>query len=226
MKTIRLPFIFGFVYFILLAGCHERRGASRLLIFTKTAGYHHSSMSDGIRAIRNLGKENNFETDTSSDAAIFQEDSLKKYSAVIFLNTTGDLLNNYQEADFERYIQAGGGFVGIHAASDAEYDWGWYGRLVGAYFNGHPEQQEAVLYIVDSANDGTRNLPKAWKRKDEWYNFKKIGRDLNVLIAINENSYKGGTNGNWHPVSWFHDYDGGRAWYTAMGHTEASYTDT
>ncbi|HEY8735140.1 MAG TPA: ThuA domain-containing protein, partial [Puia sp.] len=209
-----------------MAGCYGRRGTSRVLIFTKTGGYHHSSISDGIRAIEDLGKENNFEADTSSDPGLIQEDSLKKYAAVIFLNTTGDLLNNYQEADFERYIQAGGGFVGIHAATDAEYDWGWYGRLVGAYFNGHPEQQEAVVYIVDSTNDGTRNLPKAWKRKDEWYNFKKIGKDLNVLLAVDENSYRGGTNGKWHPVSWFHNYDGGRAWYTAMGHTEASYADT
>ena len=149
----------------------------------------------------------------------------KKYAAVIFLNTTGYFLNNYQQADFERYIQAGGGYVGIHAAADAEYDWGWYGRLAGAYFNGHPEEQEAVIKVIDSANDATKHLPKEWKRKDEWYNFKKLNKDVHVLLAIDEKSYKGGTNGDDHPMAWYHDYDGGRAWYTELGHTEESYAD-
>jgi cytochrome c len=226
MKTIALVFFVAFAPVIFLLSCHGREGMPKVLVFTKTAGYHHSSIADGIIAIQKLGTQNNFEVDTTSSAAWIQEDTLKKYAAVIFLNTTGDLLNNYQEADFERFIQAGGGFVGVHAAADAEYDWGWYGRLVGAYFNGHPEQQEAVVNIADSTNDATSHLPNPWKRKDEWYNFKKIGNDLHVLLTIDERSYKGGTNGNLHPVTWYHEFDGGRAWYTALGHTEASYTDS
>jgi cytochrome c len=218
LSVVILPVIF-------MISCRGREGKSSVLVFLKTAGYHHASIANGVTAIRKLGEQNNFEVDTTSNAAWITEDTLKKYAAVIFLNTTGDLLNHYQEADFERFIQAGGGFVGIHAATDAEYDWGWYGRLVGAYFNGHPEQQEAVVGITDSANDATRHLPKPWKRKDEWYNFKKIGTDLHVLLTLDEHSYKGGTNGNFHPVAWYHDYDGGRAWYTALGHTEASYSD-
>jgi cytochrome c len=225
MKTIALLLSVLVVPLIFLIGCHGREGSPRVLIFLKTGGYHHASISNGVEAIRKLGGQNNFKVDTTSSATWITEDSLKKYAAVIFLNTTGDLLNNYQEADFERFIQAGGGFVGIHAATDAEYDWGWYGRLVGAYFNGHPEQQEAIVNIADSANDAARHLPKPWKRKDEWYNFKKIGNDLHVLLTLDEHSYKGGTNGNLHPVAWYHDYDGGRAWYTALGHTEASYSD-
>ncbi|MBC8034507.1 MAG: ThuA domain-containing protein [Chitinophagaceae bacterium] len=198
----------------------------RVLIFTKTAGFHHSSIPTGIKALVKLGKENNFDADTTTNAAYFTEDNLKKYAAVIFLNTTGNVLDSYQEADFERYIQAGGGYVGIHAATDTEYDWGWYGRLAGAYFVSHPAQQEAVLNIVDKNHVSTSHLPSEWKRKDEWYNFKQIGKDLNFLITIDEKSYTGGKNGETHPMAWYHDFDGGRAWYTELGHTEESYADS
>ena len=122
-------------------------------------------------------------------------------------------------------IQAGGGFVGIHAATDAEYHWGWYGRLVGAYFNGHPAQQEAILHVTDSTHAATRHLPRQWKRRDEWYNFKNLGKDLTILLTIDERSYQGGTNGASHPMAWYHDYDGGRAFYTELGHTSESYAE-
>jgi hypothetical protein len=112
----------------------------------------------------------------------------------------------------------------VHAAADTEYDWGWYGRLVGAYFSSHPEQQEAVLNIVDTSI-ATGHLPKQWKRKDEWYNFKKISKDIKVLVTIDEKSYTGGTNGDFHPMAWYHDFDGGRSFYTELGHTEESFAD-
>src|SRR5882757_4443743 len=174
MKTIALLLSVLIVPLIFLIGCHGRKGSPRVLIFTKTAGYHHASISNGVVAIRKLGEQNNFVVDTTSNAAWITEDSLKKYAAVIFLNTTGDLLNNYQEADFERFIQAGGGFVGIHAATDAEYDWGWYGRLVGAYFNGHPKTQQARFIIKDKNFPATQFFTDTvWQRTDELYNFKK-----------------------------------------------------
>ncbi|RYE17646.1 MAG: ThuA domain-containing protein, partial [Sphingobacteriales bacterium] len=160
-----------------------------------------------------------------SNAKLFVQDSLKKYAAVIFLNTTGDVLDNNQEAEFKRYIEAGGGFAGIHAASDTEYGWGWYGRLVGGYFNGHPVPQEAVINVVDKTHQATQHLPAEWKRPDEWYNFKKLNPDNKVLLTIDEKSYKGGTNGNKHPMAWYHEYEGGRAFYTGLGHTDESYTE-
>ncbi len=205
--------------------CNKRNGEPRVLVFTKTAGYHHASIADGVVAIQKLGKANHFEVDTTSNAGWFTEDTLKKYSAVIFLSTTGDLLNNKQEIAFQRYMEAGGGFMGIHAAADAEYDWKWYGRLVGGYFLSHPEQQEAVLEVVDNKNDATKHLPKKWKRKDEWYNFKELNKDVHVLIKIDESTYTGGKNGADHPMAWYHEFDGGRAFYTELGHTSASYTD-
>lgn len=197
----------------------------RVLIFTKTAGYHHASIPVGVDAILKLGKENNFAVDTTSDATMIQESNLQKYAAVIFLSTTGPLLTSNERNDFERYIQAGGGYVGIHAAADAEYDWHWYGRLVGGYFSSHPAQQEAVLHVVDKTHISTKHLPDEWKRKDEWYNYKELNKDIHVLITIDENSYKGGTNGAVHPMAWYHNFDGGRAWYTELGHTDESYSD-
>ena len=157
---------------------------------------------------------------------------LKQYSAVVFLSTTGDVLDNLQENAFERYIQSGGGYMGIHAAADCEYDWGWYGRLAGAYFLSHPgindtfpNIQTGVLDVVDQGNISTKHLPKEWKKTDEFYSFKKMNKDVHVLIKVDEKTYHGGVNGDDHPMAWYHDYDGGRAFYTNMGHTKESFSD-
>jgi type 1 glutamine amidotransferase len=199
----------------------------KVLIFCKTSGFHHSSIKEGLSAIFQLAKENKFEADSTIDAAKFTSANLKQYSAVIFLNTTGDVLNDEQQSAFEKYIQAGGGFVGVHAATDCEYNWPWYGNLVGAYFSSHPAPQEAVLNVTDRTHISTRHLPEKYKKKDEWYNFKWVAKGLNILISIDEKSYDPGSGkmGAVHPMAWYHKYDGGRAFYTELGHTEASYTE-
>ena len=227
-NCLRFSSIIILVFVLFLYSCNKRQGNAKILVFTKTAGYHHASITAGVNAIIKLGHENDFGVDTTSNAEMFTEDTLKKYSAIVFLNTTDTadvLLNNYQENAFQRYIEAGGGFVGIHAATDAGYHWGWYTRLVGANFNGHPEQQQATLHVVDKDNISTKNLPDPWIRKDEWYNFKNLNKDVHVLLTIDEKSYKGGTNGDFHPMAWYHEYDGGRAWYTELGHTDESYSE-
>ncbi|TSD67267.1 PKD domain-containing protein [Inquilinus sp. KBS0705] len=197
----------------------------RVLVFTKTSGYHHASIAAGSAAIIKLGAENNFLVDTTSDASKITESNLSKYSAVVFLQTTGYMLDNYQQADLERYMQAGGNFVGVHAAADAEYDWKWYGRLVGAYFLSHPAIQEAKFNVVDKNHPSTRSLPDTWIRTDELYNYKEISKDIHVLIKIDESSYKGGANGANHPMAWYHNFENGRSFYTEMGHTDESYSD-
>ena len=163
--------------------------------------------------------------DTTENADYFEEATLQQYAAVIFLNTTGDVLDYPQQASFERYIQAGGGFVGVHAATDTEYDWKWYNDLVGAYFKGHPKIQTATLNCINQTHPSTSFLEETWVKKDEWYNFKNINPDVNVLLTIDETSYEGGTNGASHPMAWYHDYDGGRAFYTGLGHTEETYQE-
>lgn len=210
------------------ASCSKTRpGIPKVLVFTKTTGFRHASIPAGIKAIQQLGKENGFEVDTTENAARFSEDSLQQYAAVIFLNTTGDMLDSRQEADFERYIQAGGGFVGIHAAADSEYDWPWYGKLVGAYFESHPPgTAKAKLIIRNKEHAATKHLQDTWEHTDEWYNFKNVNKETNVLITVDEKSYTGGKMGADHPISWYHSYDGGRAFYTELGHTEESYTES
>lgn len=197
----------------------------RVLVFSKTAGFYHKSIPVGIAAIQKLGRENSFEVDTTKNAELFTPKNLKKYAAVIFLSTTGDVFNETQQAAFEQYIKKGGGYAGIHAASDTEYDWPWYGQLAGAWFISHPAQQMATLNVINTNTIATSHLPAEWKRKDEWYNFKDIGNNLHVLIKIDENSYKGGKNGDNHPMAWYHNFDGGRAFYTGLGHVDEAYAD-
>lgn len=197
----------------------------RILVFSKTAGFHHSSIKAGVVAIQKLGLENKFEVDTTIDAKKFTSKNLKQYAAVVFLNTTGDVLNDEQQTAFEKYIQSGGGYVGVHAATDTEYQWPWYGKLAGAWFINHPHQQVATLNVVNRNTIATKHLPEIWKRKDEWYNFKDISKDIKVLITIDESSYEGGKNAPVHPMAWYHDFDGGRSFYTELGHVEESYTD-
>ncbi|MEN8788293.1 MAG: ThuA domain-containing protein, partial [Flavobacteriaceae bacterium] len=199
----------------------------KILVFSKTMGYNHSSIPSGIAAIQALGTENNFQVDTTKSSTMFREEILKDYAAVVFLNTTGNVLNHEQEAAFERYIQSGGGFVGIHAATDTEYDWNWYGRLVGAYFESHPPGvAEADFHIRDHDFIATSNFDDdLWVHTDELYNFRKIYEPVNVLIEVDENTYEGGTNGAFHPMAWYHEYDGGRSFYTALGHTDESFSE-
>ncbi|MEM9917205.1 MAG: ThuA domain-containing protein [Bacteroidota bacterium] len=211
--------------FVGLLGACKPKSAKRILVFSKTAGFRHTSIPAGKAALLKLGLENKIQVDTTENSADFNEANLKKYAAVVFLNTTGDILNSYQQADFERFIQAGGGFVGIHAATDTEYDWPWYNQLVGAYFNGHPKIQKAKLLVNNKTHIATKMLPSVWERRDEWYNFKSFNAEVNVLLDIDENSYEGGTMANKHPMSWYHEYDGGRAFYTALGHTEETYEE-
>ncbi|MCA6074832.1 ThuA domain-containing protein [Fulvivirga sedimenti] len=213
---------------IAAVSCSGPKGPSKVLVFSKTAGFRHESIAAGIKAIEKLSKQYNFVMDTTESSDAFNEENLQNYKAVIFLNTTGDVLNKQQQNDFERFIQAGGGFVGVHAAADTEYDWPWYGRLVGGYFNGHPNGpnvRTASFDIVDNTHISTDSLPARYERTDEFYNYRNIQEDLNVLITIDESTYEGGTNGDFHPMVWYHDFDGGRAFYTAMGHTDESYSE-
>ncbi len=200
----------------------------KVLVFSKTAGYRHDSIEPGVQAIMALGQKHGFQVDTTENAALFTEENLKQYSAVIFFNTTGDVLDYYQQADFQRYIQAGGGFVGIHAAADTEYHWMWYGKLVGGYFNGHPNNpnvREAKIQVLDKNHEATQALGDEWQRADEWYNYKSLNPATKVLMNLDETSYEGGTNGENHPIAWYHDYDGGRAFYTGLGHTKESFIE-
>ncbi len=197
-----------------------------VLVFSKTAGYRHTSIRDGIAAIQALGQEHQFQVDATEDAAIFSDTGLAPYQVIVFLCTSGDILDSSQQAAMERFIQNGGGFVGIHSASDTEYDWPWYGQLVGTYFQDHPAIQEATTHVVDHTHLSTIGLPDLWTRTDEWYNFADDPSDMvDVLVTVDEATYSGGSMGESHPISWYHVFDNGRSWYTGMGHTSSSYDE-
>ncbi|MEN8789923.1 MAG: ThuA domain-containing protein [Flavobacteriaceae bacterium] len=202
--------------------------SASILVFTKTAGFRHGSIEKGVSTLRNLGAENDFEITHTEEASVFTASGLLDFDLVIFLSTTRDILEPDQENAFMMYINQGGSFMGIHAASDTEYGWPWYGELVGAYFESHPSNpnvREAALDVVDKSHQSTAHLPDRWMREDEWYNFRNINPDIRVLINLDESSYEGGTNGDIHPIAWYHEFDGGRSFYTGGGHTEASFDE-
>ena len=204
-------------------------GAEELvLVFSETAGFRHDSIDEGIAAVCELAGAEGIAVDATEDAANFTAEPLGEYDAVVFLSTTGDVLNAEQQAAFEAYIQGGGGFAGIHAASDTEYDWPWYGDLVGAYFQSHPQNQDAIVKVSDDDHPSTADLPERWERFDEWYNFQSNPRgDVHVLATLDETSYAPGAGamGADHPTAWCHPYNGGRSWYTGGGHTVESYAE-
>jgi type 1 glutamine amidotransferase len=218
---------------LIAIACFSRPGLAEgpeirfnVLVFTKTADYRHDSIRAGIATVRALGNEHGFAVDSTEDAAQFNEADLTRYKVVVFLNTTGDILDADQKAAFERYIRSGGSFVGVHSASDTEYRWPWYGQLLGAWFASHPQIQRARVHVADPDHPSTKGLPTSWERTDEWYNFRENPRGrVRVLATVDETTYSGGAMGGDHPISWCHSMDRGRSWYTAMGHTTQSYDE-
>lgn len=201
----------------------------RVLVFTKTGGYRHASIPAGIQAIRELGTRNGFDVDTTENDGLFTATGLAPYDAIVFLLTTAEVLDAQEQAAFEAYIRGGGGFVGVHSAADTEREWPWYGRLVGAWSSGHPEIQPAAVDVVTPRDGSTTALPARWSREDEWYGFLTNPRanGVRVLATLDETSYlaREWSMGADHPIAWSHEFDGGRAWYTAGGHTEESYAE-
>ena len=198
----------------------------RMLVFSKTKAFRHASIPAGQKALIKLGAENGITVDTTENSTVFTEDNLARYGAVIFLNTTGDVLDTEQQSAFERYIQGGGGYVGVHAATDTEYEWPWYNKLSGAYFLSHPGNpnvQEGEAYAVNKDHPSMFGFPDRWKIKDEFYDFKSFNKDVNVLVKIDEKTYRDGKMGDDHPMSWYHEFDGGKAFYTNFGHENATY---
>ncbi|WP_432132471.1 ThuA domain-containing protein [Streptomyces tendae] len=200
--------------------------AYQVLVFSKTTGFRHSSIDDGIAALRDLGTANNFTVDATEDAQAFTTGNLAQYEAIVFLSTTGDVLNDTQQTAMEQYIEDGGGYVGVHAAADTEYDWPFYEGLAGALFHSHPAVQQATVRVEDRAHDATAHLGGSWQRTDEWYNYRINPRSTaHVLASLDESSYSGGNMNGDHPIVWCKDYEGGRAFYTGGGHTDESYAD-
>ena len=225
---MRCLFTIMITFSLFLLSCDQNVEKGDVLIFSKTESFRHESIEAGIEAIKKLGLENDFTVSATEDARVFEQSQLKDFKVIVFLNTTGDILTDGQQVEFKRFIQAGGGFVGIHSAADTEYDWPWYGKLCGAYFKDHPNDpnvRDASIDVLDKTHISCTHLPDRWDRTDEWYNYKSISPDVTVLLNLDESSYEGGNNGESHPIAWYHEMDGGRAFYTGGGHTIESYSE-
>lgn len=215
-----LPFLF-----VVFNGWAQQH-VDRVLVFTKTEGFRHTSIEVGVQTFKALGEEHGFNIFHTENAAQFTDENLKQFKVVVFLNTTGNVLNSSQEEALQGYVNQGGSFMGVHAATDTEFDWPWYGKLVGAYFENHPKPAEAILKKTPYAHQATAHLEAEWEHFDEWYNFKSISNDIQVLLFLDESSYSGGENGRHHPIAWCQEFDGGRMFYTGLGHTVEAYNDT
>ena len=204
--------------------CSDKNSFS-VLVISETKGWVHDSIESGIDLIENIGDKNNFNVYHSYNSKVITSENLKEFNSIIFLNTTGDILSKNEQNVMEQFIKNGKGYVGVHSASDTEYEWQWYGDLVGAYFRNHSDVVDGKIFTVDNAHKITEHLNPEWNIEDEWYNFDYISDNINVLLKLDETSYEGGEHPDYHPITWYHEYDGGRSFYTALGHTKEVFKD-
>ena len=235
---MKLPKLLLLSFLALVASSSAMAEQFSVLLFSKVGGWHHNSINAGVTAIQALGQLHDFNVFWTEDAnRVFNDKELAKYKVVIFLLTSGDVLNDEQQASMEKFIRAGGGFVGIHSASDTEYNWPWYTKMVGHMFHIHPPVQTATVKVEDYNFPGMDRFPKRFLATEEWYEFEpSLSDNLHYLMSVDEKTYKpnaawpdrhleGKGMGAFHPISWYHEYDGGRAFYTALGHLPATYSD-
>lgn len=212
----------------------QKKQFSALLI-TKTAGWHHESINEGVAAIKDLANRNFFDVQWHQDGTSITDKYLENFQVLVFLNSTGDIFKEEEQKAIEKFIKSGKGFAGIHSASDTEYGWPWYTKLVGRMFHIHPAIQTAKLKFTNNKFPGLHGFTDGQLWTDEWYEFNaETTTGLNYILAVDENSYspkvqwgenKGEGMGSFHPIAWYHDYDGGRSFYTALGHLPAVYRE-
>ena len=224
---MRRPALILLSILLLLALClHASAGMpprARVLVFTRTAGWQHDSIPTAVAALQRLGAQDGMQLDPSEDGAAFNTANLSRYQAVVFANTTLDVLDEAQQAAMQEFIRGGGGFMGVHSAADTEYDWPWYGELVGAWFKDHPPGLQST-HVDFEGRDA--DAPRDWRVTDEIYNYRSNPREkVQVLATVRESDYEGGGMGTDHPIAWCRAFDGGRAWYTGLGHDAALYAD-
>ena len=215
-------FLFPFDTDINCLNCSGNNSYS-VLVITETKGWVHDSIESGLKLIQNIGNKNNFNVYHSDNSSVITYKNLKEIKTIIFLNTTEEILTDVEQKVMESFIKSGKGFVGVHAAADTEYNWQWYGKLVGAYYRNHPEVMNGKILTIN--HKITNHLDSEWEIEDEWYNFDYVNYDINILLNLDEDSYIGGEHPDYHPITWYHEYDGGRSFYTGLGHTKEVYED-
>lgn len=196
------------------------------VLFTRTEGFHHESIAVAAPALTAALAERGFEVTTTDDPGTFTAETLGAVDVVVFLETTGDVLDPPEEAALQQFVEGGGGWVGVHSALDTEYDWPFYETLAGAHFLAHPAVQPATVRREDADHPAMAGVPDAWERTDEWYDLRADPRpDVHVLATVDEATYDGGRMGADHPIAWCHAVGAGRSFVTAMGHTDESWRE-
>ena len=225
--------IFSVSLALLLAACSPEAEIeqNKILVFSKTADFRHKSIEVAVEAMKKLGKDRGFAVVATEETDLFTKENLAEFDAVMFLNTSGDLFTDSEEAVFQQYIRSGGGMVGIHLAAGTEMKhtiWTWFMKLMGGRFTHHPKRQEATMIITDPDDATTSHLQNPWRIYGEWYNYNNLSPDIHVLISMDETSYDFGDKapmGDFHPLAWKHEFEGARVFYTGLGHTEEEYSD-
>jgi len=239
LLTMRKEIIISLTVIVLLACSTARQSANtspdwkkvNVLVYTKNGkGYVHQNIAAASAAIQILGKQHGFTVKVSDNPSEFTEANLKNYQVLIFNNTNNDVFDNDdQRVAFMRYVQAGGGFVGLHSATGTERNWVWFKRLIGATFQRHAKHQPFTEIVIDNNHPSTAGLPHTWKRDDECYYVKEVNPDLHVLVvhdlASVADTGKPVFYGSTFPSVWCHEFDGGRQWYTSLGHDSATYSE-
>jgi PKD repeat protein/type 1 glutamine amidotransferase len=226
LRTLRRACLTMLLLLALPAAAHAADSGReyKVLVFTKAAGEQHASTAAGVKAVKDLGKEHRFIVNATADATEFRADRLKQFRAVVFLNTSGDVLTEAQQAAFEDYYRDGGGFVGVHSAIETEPSWTFLTELLGTRATRASAVTQATIKVADRVHVASKSLPEYWQRTDEWYDFASNVRGRShVLATVDETTYSGGGNGFDHPIAWCKDHQGGRSFYTAGGHTAAAY---
>jgi len=230
--------VFLAVFTCLTAAAAPAPAERRVLVYTKNqvgqGRYVHDNIAASVAALKKLGAENNFAVEVSDDPAMFTDQNLKRYQALIFDNTNNEIFaNEEQKAAFQRYIRAGGGFVGIHSATGSMRQWPWFWSVVGGKFSRHAKMQTFTVKVKDPKDISTAHLPATFEWTDEFYYVDHMPEGLHVLLAgdlvkLNDpgkEKYPGKKFGDEFPLAWRHEPEGGRAWYTALGHKPEHYSD-
>lgn len=237
-----MKYLFFACFFIFIHPSAKSQQASKqlqgkhVLIFTKNGkGYVHENIPSSIAALQKLGVEQGFKTDTTTNSALFSDENLKKYDAIIFSNTNNDVFDTEeQKVAFMRYIQAGGGFMGIHSASGTERNWKWFKLMLGATFLRHPPFQKFTVHVAGKNHPAVKNLISDWETNDECYFFKEVNPTIKVLLVSDISNIKESPDsknvtpdifGNRYPAAWCQEFDGGRVFYTALGHNKDDYSN-
>lgn len=213
----------------------QTQPALRVLIYTKNGkGYVHENIATSVQTLQDICAGEKIYTDVSDDPKVFTANNLKQYAGIIFSNSNNEAFDNDdQRQAFQLFIQQGGGFMGIHSASGSERQWPWYWALLGGKFVRHPPFQSFDVVTIDSTHSSLQGLPRRWTVEDECYYTNQLNPDLNVLLAADlrtvedekKSEYPGEIFGQYFPLSWCHPFEGGRAWYTALGHDKSMYKD-